>query len=87
MRKMTIVLFAVLPCLLFGQTQGVPTYEELNKTMDSSLAQGEPVKKPIVKKKKVKKGKKNKRNKKNLKSKKTKKKVIKKNIKNSGEVK
>lgn len=84
MRKMTIVLFAVLPCLLFGQTQGVPTYEELNKTMDSSLAQGEPVKKPIVKKKKVKKGKKNK---KNLKNKKTKKKVIKKNIKNSGEVK
>jgi len=79
MRKIIFTLFAVLPCLLFGQAQNVPTYEELDKTLDSSIAGTETVKKvkPVKKIKSAKKPKKvkkvNKTKKKMIKNKKIKK--------------
>lgn len=53
MKKIICVLFGIFPCLLFGQTQDAPSYQELDKSLDSSLGQGELVKKPKPKKKKV----------------------------------
>ncbi len=76
MRKIIITLFAVLPCLLFGQSQNVPTYEELDKTLDSSLGETATVKKvkPIKKVRPTKKLKRvNKNKKKIIKNKKNKK--------------
>ncbi len=78
MKRYLVIILAMLPCLLFGQTQEVPGPEELDKTLDSSLAPGELVKKPVVKKAKKKK-------KKKIKKKKvSKKKSTKKIIKNTG---
>lgn len=79
MRRGFLIVLALLPCLLFGQSQEVPSPEELDKTMDASLAPGELVNKPAVKKIKKKKKKTKKKT-----TKKTKKKVNKKTIKNTG---
>ncbi len=72
MRFFIVVFIGILPCLIFGQTQEVPSPEDLGKTIDSSISTAEPVKKIETKKKVIKKKRtKKKKSKKKIKNKKT----------------
>ncbi len=54
MKTFIVIFIGVLPCLVFGQTQEVPSQEDLGQAIDSSISTAEPVKKIEVKKKIIK---------------------------------